>query len=532
MGRLKSVTYDFGGTVNYGYDPGGNPTSVTVPPYVYGTDPVNGAVYVPVDQNVYITFSKNVQPGDNYAGIVMKTGGTVVTTAYSLSSSLLTINPVDNLDSSTTYAVYIPAGAVKDLSGNNSVSEYTLTFTTQSILSVVYTDPVDGAADVPVDKTVYLAFNKDIQPGPSSGGIAVKAGETVVSTAYSVYGSLLTIDPVENLNYSTAYAVYVPADAVQDLAGNNLVNEYSFGFTTSGEPDATPPTVTVSPPGGLYNAAQSVTLTASEPAAIYYTTDGTDPTTGSAQYAAPFAIAADTTLKFMAVDQSENQSVIYTETYTIDTAAPTVSNTDPADGATGVSVSKIIYVQFGEDIQPGPNYGSIMMKTGEAVAAIMYNTSGNVLSIDPLENLYYSTTYAVYLPTGSAKDAAENVTSQYILTFSTAQCIIHIDDIQVRGSRDPEREGWNYATALIKIVNQDGTPVAGATVSGKWSDLAHDKDIGVTDTLGQVTVTSDSVKKNDGCFTFTVDNVVKSGCIYDLGSNNETSSKDCSVHIP
>ncbi|MEW6173809.1 MAG: right-handed parallel beta-helix repeat-containing protein [Bacillota bacterium] len=229
-GRLTSVSYDFGLKVNLSYDPG--TSRVTVPPYVYGTDPVNGAVYVPVDQNVYITFSEDVQPGDNYTGIVMKTGGTVVTAAYSLNNSLLTINPVDNLDSSTTYAVYIPAGAVKDLSGNNSVSEYTLTFTTQSLLSVVYTDPANGAADVPVDKTVYVTFNKDIQPGPNSGDIAVKAGETVISTAYSVYGSVLTIDPAQNLNNSTAYAVYIPVGAVKDAAGNGLAADYSFGFTT------------------------------------------------------------------------------------------------------------------------------------------------------------------------------------------------------------------------------------------------------------------------------------------------------------
>jgi len=266
LGRLKSVAYDFGGTINYGYDPGGNPTSVSVPPTVYGTDPVDGAVYVPVDQNVYVTFSEDVQPGTNYAGIVMKTGGTVVGIAYSLSGSLLTIDPVDKLNSSTTYAVYIPAGAVKDLAGNSLTNEYILTFTTQSLLAVVYTDPADGATDIPVDKTVYVTFSGDVQPGPDYGGIAMKAGDTVVAVTYSISGPLLTIDPVGDLNYSTTYAVYIPAGAVKDLAGNALASDCTFAFATQASPDTTPPTVTITSPANNSTVGPSgelVTIAAS-----------------------------------------------------------------------------------------------------------------------------------------------------------------------------------------------------------------------------------------------------------------------------
>ncbi|MEW6183577.1 MAG: Ig-like domain-containing protein [Bacillota bacterium] len=415
-GRLTSVSYDFGLKVNLSYDPG--TSRVTVPPYVYGAEPVNGAVYVPVDQNVYVTFSEEVEPGTDYAGIALKTNGTVVTTTYSLNSPLLTINPVENLDYSTTYAVYIPAGAVKDLSGNNLTNDYVLTFATESLLSVVYTDPVDGAADVSVDKTVYLAFNKDIQPGPDSGGIALKAGETVVTTTYSVYGSVLTIDPADNLNYSAAYAVYIPAGAVQDLAGKGLGSAYSFSFATAA--DTTAPTVTATPPGGSYNAAQSVTLAASEPAVIYYTTDGTDPTASSTEYAAPIAITADTTLKFMAVDQPGNQSVIYTETYIIDTTAPTVAGSDPAEAATGVPVDKTVYVTFSENVQPGANYGGIMLRSGETVVTVTYSINGQVLTIDPAQNLNSGTAYAVYVPGGSVRDMAGNsLASDFTLNFTT-----------------------------------------------------------------------------------------------------------------
>jgi chitobiase/beta-hexosaminidase-like protein/Big-like domain-containing protein len=98
-----------------------------------------------------------------------------------------------------------------------------------------------------------------------------------------------------------------------DAAGNQAAAKASFTI------DATPPTVTANPPGGLYASAQSVVLTASEPATIYYTRDGTAPTTASTSTASPLtlSVAANTTLKYFAVDPAGNASAVATQTYQI-----------------------------------------------------------------------------------------------------------------------------------------------------------------------------------------------------------------------
>src|SRR5205085_12361204 len=77
------------------------------------------------------------------------------------------------------------------------------------------------------------------------------------------------------------------------------------------------------------NKAQAVSLTASDPsAAIYFTTDGTTPTTASTKYTGtPIAIAATTTLQYMALDAQGTQSPVGTQVYTIDTVPPVVSLT-------------------------------------------------------------------------------------------------------------------------------------------------------------------------------------------------------------
>ena len=80
-------------------------------------------------------------------------------------------------------------------------------------------------------------------------------------------------------------------------------------------------------------------LTANEPATIYYTTNGSDPTTSSTQYSGPINIGTTTTLKFMAVDNAGNQGNIQTETYNIKSdvyvqITPSITNPQVGDKVT------------------------------------------------------------------------------------------------------------------------------------------------------------------------------------------------------
>ncbi len=100
--------------------------------------------------------------------------------------------------------------------------------------------------------------------------------------------------------------------------------------------DITPPgDLAASPPGGIYcPPGVTVTLSCDDPSAtIYYTTDGSGPTTASPVYSGPIVISIDTTLKFMALDISGNQTITVTEVYDIDTTAPGSLAATPAGGS-------------------------------------------------------------------------------------------------------------------------------------------------------------------------------------------------------
>src|SRR5207249_6176259 len=92
----------------------------------------------------------------------------------------------------------------------------------------------------------------------------------------------------------------------------------------------------------MYNSTQSVTILASAPSTIYYTTYGTTPTTSSTNGPSPVTgiiINNNSTLKFFAKDDSGNTGPVVTQVYTIDTTPPTVS-ASPA-GATYTSAKSV-----------------------------------------------------------------------------------------------------------------------------------------------------------------------------------------------
>lgn len=90
---------------------------------------------------------------------------------------------------------------------------------------------------------------------------------------------------------------------------SSVVSEASYSFA------ATPQ---LSPPPGTYSGAQSVSLTDSTPmATIYYTTDGSTPTTHSSVYSSAIQLNAGATVQAMATAPNYLNSTVVSGTYTL-----------------------------------------------------------------------------------------------------------------------------------------------------------------------------------------------------------------------
>ena len=119
---------------------------------------------------------------------------------------------------------------------------------------------------------------------------------------------------------STLYTTAIPVsksetiEALAVAAGytNSAVATASYTFI----PPAAPPVISVA--GGTYPAVQAVVLTDVTPGAtIYYTLDGTVPTTASLRYKGMFTIAASETIQAFAVAPGYINSPVASAAYTI-----------------------------------------------------------------------------------------------------------------------------------------------------------------------------------------------------------------------
>ena len=88
------------------------------------------------------------------------------------------------------------------------------------------------------------------------------------------------------------------------------------------------------PAAGTYTSAQNVTLSSeTEDAIIYYTVDGSAPTSGSTRYISPIAISHSLTLKAIAAKKGMNNSPVFSAEYVINIPIDTVIQPVATPGA-------------------------------------------------------------------------------------------------------------------------------------------------------------------------------------------------------
>lgn len=152
---------------------------------------------------------------------------------------------------------------------------------------------------------------------PTNADYTVDNGTSVSVTASSGSYTINGINAATSLRFR---------NAASSTSGHVRVNGVTVTYSQSGVTGA--PTITAtgvsngtdSYIGGASIAIASVT----EGAVIHYTTDGTDPTTASATYSAPFNITGTTTIKALATATDLETSGITEKTFTITQPATAV----------------------------------------------------------------------------------------------------------------------------------------------------------------------------------------------------------------
>ncbi len=160
--------------------------------------------------------------------------------------------------------------------------------------------------------TYTSAQTVSISDATSGATIYYTTNGSTPTTTSSKYTAAITVGTTETIE----------AIAVATGDANSAVASATYTIETP----ASAPSFT--PPAGTYGAAQTVSIKdATSGASIYYTTNGTTPTTASTKYTAPLTVSKSETLKAIATAAGHTTSPVATAVFTIEspTPAPTFS---------------------------------------------------------------------------------------------------------------------------------------------------------------------------------------------------------------
>lgn len=153
--------------------------------------------------------------------------------------------------------------------------------------------------------------------GVNTGSVIKISGECTTSNSkyyiagVQLYNSLFTYeDPTAGKNYNCT-GVYVQYNSTKEILPRSAADIDEIA--EEGAPEAP----TFSPAAGTYTSVQSVEISsATQGATIYYTTDGTTPTSASTEYTAAVSVGETMTIKAIAIKNSI-ESTVATAAYTI-----------------------------------------------------------------------------------------------------------------------------------------------------------------------------------------------------------------------
>lgn len=215
--------------------------------------PQNAANQVTPSSSLTMTFN---QPVDMGAGKLQIFQGNISGTPFEeipitsgapritgLKSRIITIDPVKNFNSNSTYYIVMPEGFLRDMNGNDisAISGMDWGFNVLSdptSLTVSSLSPTNGTTNVSLTGTLTVTFNKELDLNFTGKAVLKKANGAIVESTTNINSSnnrQLLITPVSALDSNMNYVVDIPANTFRDKAGNTfagLNGSTSWAFKT------------------------------------------------------------------------------------------------------------------------------------------------------------------------------------------------------------------------------------------------------------------------------------------------------------
>lgn len=147
----------------------------------------------------------------------------------------------------------------------------------------------------------------------------------------------------------------------------------------------TAPVASINPLGGTVSGNQTVSLSSTKQGTLYYTIDGSAPTTSSTVYTTPFTVSSTSTIKTVALDQVGNESDTVTATYTFPATSSNNQNTITSSSSTITNTSKTKTAK------------SVASSTAANLSKVPQNSDTSNTSSDPVQTATAALTRTIVL---------------------------------------------------------------------------------------------------------------------------------------
>lgn len=459
--------------------------------FVFGPDS-GGDWWLPIDGNG----SGNIDLYDDDP-IKIQTAGTYIIT-------------IDATGSPVTFTITkeeAPQGDVyeKVTSNDDLVSgDYLIVYETDSKAfdgSLADMDPVNNVFDVTIsnnkiitDKAAYFTIDTDAGTIYSASGKYI--GRASNSNGFNqsettAYTHTITIDNSANAIITSSNG---PKLQMWSQMSNGVM-QYRFRYYSSnqksiqlyrkqgGSTVVTAPVIT--PEGGTSNKhfeSFNVTITAAEGCTIYYTTDGSTPTTSSTPYSAPFLLpygSEPTTVKAIAVDGQGTVSAVASMTYYWDRVSVTIN--PASQHVTGDVNVTITATPSDATVTYTINGGAVQTYNGEFIVPVNETNSPVTVEVTATKGESTATTSATYILVDASATLYTKVTSADQIVPGNKYILVYEDTPEALNGVTSGGTGVEVAWATQgSVINVAETNALQFTLGGSANAATLSYDLGST----------------------------------------------------
>ena len=238
---------------------GSGSSSDTIAPRLLVMQPVNGSSGVPINITIAAQFSEEMDSTSFNDSTFYLSDGIGAEITYV--DKWARLRPYQNLQNSHSYTVTL-SPLIEDTACNALAGQYLWSFTTiaSDIIppEVITTTPVNGATEVALNTNIIVEFSEPMDTTAINENSFFVSGGVTGHISYHVNSA--TFNPSEDLVRGNTYVVILSTQ-IEDQAGNSLMSNYHWSFSTIIGDTITPQITGYEPEDGAINIPSDAVIT-------------------------------------------------------------------------------------------------------------------------------------------------------------------------------------------------------------------------------------------------------------------------------